>query len=564
MESYHCHPDRFAVIPSFPYVYVQSGDPLSDAVIVWTRYTPTDANATVTLELRMAAVDAELAVNDHLDPAKNTNLQQATVQVSGDSDFIAKIDVVGLQANTPYVFAFVDEDGKPSPVGQTKTAPGPEDSIESMVYAVFSCSHFSNGYFHAYDIASTIENLDFWVHVGDYVYEYGLYSTYATDSPERVNQTLPKWEQISLQDHRNRMATYHTDEGLLNLRRRAPLIASWDDHETTNNPWGQGTRNTTGAQNHQETCPANATSPDDEKRAGNCDRPEGDIVERFNAAAQSYFEWMPIRHFPGSMGVVDVGTITQVISWGDMATIVTFDTRLSHRSKDPTLNSNTWGYFFPFATANTDVSQYSNTSSPVYQEMVAVAEQVTAILESDEYSLIGEDQDIIRNSFKTSTEAGQTWQIYAGATALGRAVKGDYSMMYEFIEDPLVAGAVENITAAIFAAGASTFLRVLKAHALTSIPWNRDDYSGFAHEQRQILAMFKEVSTNPIVLGGDLHDGYGWTLFEDGAVNGTPCAVNLVCPGVTSPVSYSRKRVNMDVTQKAQLIIIPLFHWICT
>jgi hypothetical protein len=94
-----------------------------------------------------------------------------------------------------------------------------------MVYAVFSCAHFSNGYFHPYDVASTIEDLDFWVHVGDYVYEYGIYSTYASDVEERDLATLPAWEQISLQDHRNRMATYHTDEGLRNLRRRAPMIA---------------------------------------------------------------------------------------------------------------------------------------------------------------------------------------------------------------------------------------------------------------------------------------------------------------------------------------------------
>jgi alkaline phosphatase D len=94
-----------------------------------------------------------------------------------------------------------------------------------MVYAVFSCAHFSNGYFHPYDVASTIEDLDFWVHVGDYVYEYGSYSSYASDVEERDLATLPVWEQISLQDHRNRMATYHTDEGLRNLRRRAPMIA---------------------------------------------------------------------------------------------------------------------------------------------------------------------------------------------------------------------------------------------------------------------------------------------------------------------------------------------------
>jgi len=50
-----------------------------------------------------------------------------------------------------------------------------------------------------------------------------------------VAETLPEWEQISLNDHRLRMATYHHgDEGLRNLRRRAPMMAVWDDHETTN------------------------------------------------------------------------------------------------------------------------------------------------------------------------------------------------------------------------------------------------------------------------------------------------------------------------------------------
>lgn len=485
----------------------------------------------------MAAVNAELPVDDHLDPAKNADLHRTVVSVSADSDFIAKVDVVGLQANTPYVFAFAEPDsGKVSLVGQTKTAPGADAEVDSMVYAVFSCSHFSNGYFHAYDVASTIVDLDFWVHVGDYVYEYGTYSTYATNAAERHAQVLPLWEQISLQDHRNRMATYHTDEGLKNLRRRAPLIATFDDHELTNNPWGQGTPESTGAENHQETCPVNTTSPDTEKNEAGCDRDEGDVVVRFNAAAQSYFEWMPIRHMPGSMGVIDVGSITQVISWGDMATIVTFDSRVSHRSKDPTLNSNTWGAFFPFGTANTDVSQYSNESSPVYDEMTEVASSVAALLENDEFTLIGEDVDTLRSNFEASAQAGQPWQIWATATALGRAVKGDYSKMYEFIEDATAAATVQNITDQIYAADASTFLRVLTAHALTSTPWNRDDYSGFAHEQRRILDMFKEVSNNPIVLAGDLHDGYGWQLYEDGAVDGTPCAVNLVCPGVTSPV----------------------------
>jgi hypothetical protein len=71
-------------------------------------------------------------------------------------------------------------------------------------------------------------------------YEYGLYSPYASNSPERKEKILPVWEQITLQDHRNRHVTYLLDDGLLNLRRRAPMLATWDDHETTNNAYGMG------------------------------------------------------------------------------------------------------------------------------------------------------------------------------------------------------------------------------------------------------------------------------------------------------------------------------------
>lgn len=51
-----------------------------------------------------------------------------------------------------------------------------------------------------------------------YQYEYGSFSTYASDAPERKAKILPIWEQIDLQDYRLRQATYHLDEGLRNLR----------------------------------------------------------------------------------------------------------------------------------------------------------------------------------------------------------------------------------------------------------------------------------------------------------------------------------------------------------
>jgi phosphodiesterase/alkaline phosphatase D-like protein len=63
---------------------------------------------------------------------------------------------------------------------------------------------------------------------------------------------------------------------------------------------------------------------------------------RFRNAAQAYMEWLPIRRGPGSMGVINTTSITQIIEWGNLASVVAFDTRLSFRSKEPTLRESTY------------------------------------------------------------------------------------------------------------------------------------------------------------------------------------------------------------------------------
>lgn len=144
------------------------------------------------------------------------------------------------------------------------------------------------------------------------IYEYGTYSTYASNALERKNLTDPIWEIVDLNDYRRRYAQYHTDEGLQNLRARAPQLSVWDDHETMNDSHGDGNPETSGAENHQEFCPANRTSTDDEKATAKCDRDEGPIEVRLNDAVKAYMEWMPIRQGPfGEMGFVE-NDITQV------------------------------------------------------------------------------------------------------------------------------------------------------------------------------------------------------------------------------------------------------------
>ena len=81
--------------PGF-YHGVASGDPLSDRVIVWVRYTP-DTLDPVTLELRIAEVDSTIPFESHLDADSNDNIKVAKIEVGESSDFIAKIDVAGLK-----------------------------------------------------------------------------------------------------------------------------------------------------------------------------------------------------------------------------------------------------------------------------------------------------------------------------------------------------------------------------------------------------------------------------------------------------------------------------------
>lgn len=242
---------------------------------------------------------------------------------------------------------------------------------------------------------------------------YGNYGTYATDLPNRRDMTLPEWEIVDLQDYRNRYATYHLDEGLQNLRRRAPMMSTWDDHETTNNSYGQGKVSNTGAENHQDVCPVNRTSTDEEKNAAGCDRDEGNIKTRLTNAAQAYMEWLPIRPYAGTMGVVDITSITQIVEWGKLASFVAVDTRISGRSAEPTLGS-AFDSFAAYAYGETNMTAYYDSNSEVKQTFDYLGALVQTEMENPEYEMVGEENTkLIMDVFEDSTNNGKVWQIFA-------------------------------------------------------------------------------------------------------------------------------------------------------
>lgn len=272
---------------------VASGDPLSNAVIIWTRVTTEDP--TVTVSWKMAA-----------DTLFNNVVNSGSATTDGSRDYTVKADVNGLQPGTYYYYQF-ELDGRKSLIGRTKTAPsGDNDHIR---FALVSCADFESGYFNAYEHITFRNDIDAVLHVGDYIYEYAV-GGLPGSVPGR--QTDPANEVIALDDYRARYSHYHLDPQLRGFHQQYPFITVWDDHETANNSWYGG------AENHS---PAT----------------EGDWFVRKDNGRKAYFEWLPVRESP-----LDSFRTYRKINYGNLADLIVLDTRLEGREiQDGTNNQDT-------------------------------------------------------------------------------------------------------------------------------------------------------------------------------------------------------------------------------
>ncbi|MFD7131396.1 alkaline phosphatase D family protein [Streptomyces sp. NPDC059894] len=242
---------------------VASGDPLPDGVLLWTRVTPT-AGAIPGSGL---GPDTEVEWIVARDKALTTVVAKGSVTATAAADHTVKADVRGLEPATDYWFRF-SAGGTDSPVARTRTAPAADASVAGLRFGVVSCANWEAGYFSPYRHLAARGDLDAWLHLGDYIYEYGTgeYGTRGTV----VRQHAPAHEILTLADYRTRHGRYKTDPDLQALHATAPVVAIWDDHEIANDAWSGG------AENHTEGT-------------------EGTWAARQAAAKQAYFEWMPVR-----------------------------------------------------------------------------------------------------------------------------------------------------------------------------------------------------------------------------------------------------------------------------
>ncbi|GAA4814750.1 alkaline phosphatase D family protein [Streptomyces ziwulingensis] len=272
---------------------VASGDPLPDGVLLWTRVTPTPASVPGS----GAGPDTAVGWTVAADRAFTRIVAEGTVTARAASDHTVKADVRGLAPATDYFFRF-SAGTSDSPVGRTRTAPAADAPVTGLRFGVVSCANWEAGHFSAYRHLAARGDLDAWLHLGDYLYEYGT-GEYGTRDTV-VRPTAPAHEILTLADYRVRHALHKTDPDLQALHATAPVVAIWDDHEIANDTWSGG------AENHTEGA-------------------EGSWAARQAAAKQAYFEWMPVR--PAL-----AGTTYRRLRFGRLADLSLLDLR-SYRSQ---------------------------------------------------------------------------------------------------------------------------------------------------------------------------------------------------------------------------------------
>lgn len=224
--------------PYFPQSVV-SGDPRPESVVLWVRVE----------DAARPDTDAELALTLALDPELRQVVELSAVAQSmvtaADADHCLMVRISGLEPGTTYFFRFSYRtlDGiAQSRVGRTRTAPA-EDSPEIVKFAVLSCQDYAGKYFHvARHVAE--QDIDFVLHLGDYVYETAGNPAFQSPTDERQVVFSAPEEALelsrgdatylaaqSLSNYRDLYKRYRSDPDLQALHERHPIIAIWDDHE---------------------------------------------------------------------------------------------------------------------------------------------------------------------------------------------------------------------------------------------------------------------------------------------------------------------------------------------
>ena len=276
---------------------VASGDPAPSRAVLWTRLAPDLLEADGGVPHRRLPVAWRVAK----DPGMRRVVRRGVSLAVPELAHSVHAEVSGLDPGREYFFQFSYRD-ELSPVGRTRTAPERDDSVPALTFAFASCQRWDEGYYSAYRRLAE-EDVAFVVHLGDYLYEYGIDEHGGFRNVPVPDQFRPECE--TLERYRLQYALYKSDPDLRRAHQLFPWLVAWDDHEVQNDYAG--------------------LSPVDYD-------PDPAFPARRAAAYQAFYEHLPMRAAALPRG--GRSRIYRRMSWGDLAQFSVLDAR-QYRTNQP-------------------------------------------------------------------------------------------------------------------------------------------------------------------------------------------------------------------------------------
>lgn len=459
---------------------VASGDPQQNSVVLWTRVTTMKGQETVNWEI-----------------AKDNDFQEIVergmAKANQSADHTVKVIPQNLEAGATYYYRF-HLNGTYSGIGRTKTLT--EGKLDHLGIALASCSNFAWGYFNAYDAIAKDEQVDFVLHTGDYIYEYGT-DGWGGDHSVAINRAHnPAHEIVTLDDYRKRHAQYKADRGSLAMHAAHSLLVCWDDHESANNPWIGG------AENHQPET-------------------EGEWSVRLAASLQAYYEWMPIRDpKPGR---------TREEFWrsyvfGDLLTLVTLESRHTARGKQV---------------------DYLDYAESIQSKTDAEAFMRDVIGDPDRKMISEAMEQELETSLSASVKKEQPWRIIGNPCPIARMLVPDVEKLGV---DPSRLNSGERTPNVPTAADA------LFWKGRFNLPFYTDTWDGYPAAREKFYDLCKSVGASDLlVLTGDSHSFWANKLYDQG---GHSMGIEIGTAGISSPGDFVNSGWDDETSRKLDKIFV--------
>jgi alkaline phosphatase D len=194
---------------------------------------------------------------------------RAALPATAAHDGCLKVKVTGLSAGTTYYYRFILTSkgaAYASRTGRTRTAKA--SAVDAKVsFAVLNCQDYIGRYYNTTQHLVALDlDLDFVLAIGDYIYETTGDPSFQAPTAGRsivfndaagaihLGSGSSAYQAAkSVDNYRQLYRTYRADKQLQALHEKYPFILTWDDHEYSNDCWGDVATYSNGRQNEKDT-----------------------------------------------------------------------------------------------------------------------------------------------------------------------------------------------------------------------------------------------------------------------------------------------------------------------